>query len=129
MPMEMVSVAQPCELILALLRLSTLFGLDEIFDLSLEGIDHLVLNAYLPVGYADFGSEHIEGGINTLFTVGHDFWRVEELTTAWPALSLPSCAGEAMAALLASMLFPDRSPWFLLGGANASDLHTPTTPV
>lgn len=107
-------VAQPTELVLALLRASRLFDLSEEFDSSLAQFDHLALNAYLPETYLTFGEEHIAGGVNSVFQIGHDVWSVAELEAAWPDFPAPSGAGQAMTAILSSLLFPDRVPWFLL---------------
>lgn len=107
-------VAQPSELVTTLLRASRLFGLADQFDSSLERLDHLTLNAYLPADYLAFGSTHIEGGINAIFQVGHEVWRVEELEAAWPDFPKPAGPGQALVVILASLLFPDRAPWFLL---------------
>jgi hypothetical protein len=108
------SLAQPTELVLALLRLSLLFDLADEFDTSLLALDHLSLNAYLPDDYRQFGDDFISGGINALFRVGHDFWTIAQLEAAWPNSPAPEQPGTVMTALLASLLFPDRSPWFLL---------------
>lgn len=107
-------VAQPSELVITLLRASRLFDLDDEFDASLEKLDHLQLNAYLPESYLTFGQEQITGGLNAVFQIGHDVWRVAELEATWPNFPDPVGPGQAMTALLASLLFPDRSPWFLL---------------
>lgn len=107
-------VAQPTELVLALLRASRLFDLSEEFDSSLAQLDHLALNAYLPETYLTFGAEHIAGGVNSAFQIGHDVWSVAELEAAWPDFPAPSGPGQAMTAILSSLLFPDRVPWFLL---------------
>lgn len=110
----MEAIAQPTELVLVLLRLSRLFGLEDEFDTSLIAIDHLSLNAYLADDYRRFGDEHISGGINAVFMIGHDFWTIAQLEAAWPNFPIPDQPGTAMTALLAALLFPDRSPWFLL---------------
>jgi hypothetical protein len=107
-------VAQPTELVLVLLRACRLFDLAGEFDTSLESLDHLALNAYLPDDFRDFGAEQIRGGINAVFHIGHDIWSVEDVETAWPNHPTPRGAGIRMVALLASLLFPDRSPWFLI---------------
>lgn len=111
---ELELVAQPTELVISLLRASRLFDLADELDFSLEALDHLQLNAYLPDGYLAFGEDQIEGGMNAVFQVGHDIWRVAELEAAWPDCPLPTARGQAMTAVLASLLFPDRTPWFLL---------------
>lgn len=107
-------VAQPTELVLALLRTSRLFDLSEEFDSSLAQLDHLALKAYLPETYLTFGEEHIAGGVNSVFQIGHDVWSVAELEVTWPDFPAPSGAGQAMTTILSSLLFPDRVPWFLL---------------
>ena len=112
--LTMETIAQPTELVLALLRLSRLFDLDDEFDTSLSALDHLPLNAYLADNYGQFGQDYIMGGTNAVFLIGHDFWTIAELEAAWPSFPVPDQPAVAMAALLASLLFPDRSPWFLL---------------
>ena len=107
-------VAQPTELVNVLLRASRLLGLDGEVDTSLETLDHLQINAYLPESYLTFGQEQIAGGVNAVFQIGHDIWRVPELEAAWPDFPVPATAGQAMTAILSSLLFPDRTPWFLL---------------
>jgi hypothetical protein len=107
-------VAQPTELFLALLRLSRLFDLPDEFDSSLHLVDHLTVNAYLPEDYRHFGTEHILGGTNAVFQVGHDFWAIADLEAAWPNFPMPGSDGAALTSILASLLFPDRSPWFLV---------------
>jgi hypothetical protein len=111
---ELELVAQPTELVVALLRASRLFDLTDEFDLSLEALDHLQLNAYLPEDYLAFGEDQIAGGLNAVFQIGHDVWRVAELEAAWPDFPAPMGRGQATTAILASLLFPDRTPWFLL---------------
>lgn len=112
--LSMKMIAQPTELVLALLRLSQLFDLGDEFDKALVVLDHLKLNAYLPHDYRQFGAEHIAGGTNAMFEIGHDFWTVAELEASWPAFSTPDQHGTAMTAILATFIFSDRSPWFLL---------------
>lgn len=107
-------VAQPTELVVTLLRASRLFGLADEFDESLELLDHLALNAYLPDDYRQFGADHISGGVNAMFQIGHDVWTVADLEAAWPLFPSPGGGGVSMISLLASLLFPDRTPWFLL---------------
>jgi len=107
-------VAQPTELVSVLLRASRLFDLHEEFDLSLSALDHLAINAYLPDEYRGFADEVISGGINVVRHIGHDIWTVDELETTWPVVQQPSGPGQAMAAIVASQLCSDRSPWFVV---------------
>lgn len=108
------TVAQPTELMLTLLRTAPLFNLADEFDTALEQVDHLIVNAFLPDRFADFGAELIADGTNALFQIGHDIWSIAEIEAAWPENPAPGDPGTAMAALAASLLFPDRTPWFLL---------------
>lgn len=116
--------AQPTELVLALLRLSSLFDLTEEFDASLSDLDHLPLNAYLADDYRQFGQDHIMGGTNAVFVIGHDSWTIAGLEAAWPSLPAPDQPAVAMTALLASLLLPDRSPWFLLSAPSRIEAQT-----
>ncbi|MDO9486897.1 MAG: caspase family protein [Sphingomonadaceae bacterium] len=107
-------IAQPTELVLVLLRASRLFDLAGEVDTALEALDHLALNAYLPDDFRDFGANHVEGGTNAVFHIGHDIWSVADIEAAWPNHPAPGDPGTAMTALLTCLLFPDRSPWFLM---------------
>lgn len=111
-PIEL--IAQPTELVLTLLRASRLFNLADEVDDVMELLDHLTLNAYLPNDYRQFGASFMSGGINAVFQIGHDVWCVGDLEAAWPNFPVPSVAAFRLACLLASLLFPDRVPWFLL---------------
>jgi len=120
-PVEL--LAQPSELILVLLRLARLFDLEDEFDGSLEALDHVQINAFLAADYREFGDALIEHGTNTVSVIGHDFWRIAELEAVWPQREPPTDPETAMTALMASLLFPDRSPWFLLPATPACGNH------
>lgn len=107
-------IAQPTELVIALLRGARLFDVGDVFDVYLEALDHLPLNAYLPDDYRRFGEETIDGGVNAVFWIGQDVWCVADMEAAWPNFPRPENEGIALASLLSSLLFPDRAPWFLL---------------
>ncbi|HJS13160.1 hypothetical protein [Sphingopyxis sp.] len=107
-------IARPTELMLALLRAAPHFDLADEFDAALEQVDHLALNAYLPENFQEFGDAIIRGGKNAVFQIGHDVWSVADIEAAWPGNPAPDGPGVAMTALAASLLFPDRTPWFLL---------------
>jgi hypothetical protein len=107
-------VAQPTELVTTVLRAARLFDLVDDFDISLKMIDHLQINAYLPADYSEFGVEHIPNGFNAMFHIGHDVWSVSDLERSWPNFPIPKHASTRLASLLACLLFPDRTPWFLL---------------
>jgi len=107
-------VAQPSELAMTLLRASRLLDLSDEFDLSLEALDHLSVNAYLPEDYQQFTAHQIEAGTNAVFRIGQDFWSIAELERSWPIFPMPENAGVALVSTLSSFLFPDRTPWFLI---------------
>jgi hypothetical protein len=106
-------VAQPTELVAVLLRAAPLFNLADEFDGSLILLDHLSINAYLPEAYLDFGAERIEAGVNATFQIGHTVWTIEDIEKAWPEFAQPGSLAEGLAAMLSSLIFNDRVPWFL----------------
>jgi hypothetical protein len=97
------------------LRSAGRVGLDDVIDEDLYLLDHLPLNAYVPSDYSLFGMEHIEGGENLSFIIGHDIWRVKDVEKSWPVelKQIPENEVRCLS-ILASLLFPDRVPWFLL---------------
>ncbi|BBI21284.1 hypothetical protein EKJ_21310 [Qipengyuania flava] len=118
-------VAQPSELVLALLRLAHLTNLGDQFDLSLSELDHLPLNAYLPDSYENFGALQIPEGLNAVFQIGTDFWQIAELEMSWPNPPIPENVAEALASILAALVFPDRSPWFLFASSDQRGVGEP----
>jgi len=107
-------VGQPTELVTVLLRAARYFDLVDVFDLSLHHLDHLVISAYLPEAYSGFGEKQIEGGVNATFRIGHEVWSIGDIERVWPEVAQPKAAAEKLAAILSSLIFPDRVPWFLL---------------
>jgi hypothetical protein len=106
------SLARPTELLTVLLKAAALFGLEDEFDPWLSQFDGFDLNAFLPNGYSDFGDEMIPDGVNAGYRIGHDVFTVAELEAAWH--SAPDPLGEErVASMLAALLLPDRTPWFL----------------
>jgi hypothetical protein len=108
-------VAKPSESLAVLLRAAPLFGLTDEFDHALEELDHVNLNAYFAHDYQRFAQQYIEGGENATFTIGHGIWTVGDLHAVWPfdlALPPPNSA-VACGAIAASLIFPDRVPWFV----------------
>jgi len=107
------SLARPTELLTVLMKAATLFGLENEVDPWLIRFDGVDLNAYLPNGYPEFAEEIIRGGVNAGYRIGHDVFTVAELEMAWHEAPEP-VGDERVAAVLASLLLPDRTPWFLL---------------
>ena len=106
-------LAQPSELITVLLRAARQFGLDDAFDPHLIELDGFDLNAFIPAAYGDFAADLVRDGSNLGFAIGRDIFTVSELEAAWPQIPVPHDE-EWSAAILAALLLPDRTPWFLL---------------
>lgn len=107
-------LAQPTELVSVLLRASHLFDLSDQFNPWLSSLDHLQINAFLPADYRSFGDQQITSGKNAMFQIGQDIWSVADLERAWPPFDRPLDPAVKMTSLLACLIFPDRTPWFLL---------------
>jgi len=108
--------ANPTEAVALLLRLSPLFDLEDVFDAAMADLDHLSLNVFVASDYSEFGADMIESGTNHSFTIGHGVWRVSDLIAHWPeaASVRPMHLSVRMASLYAALLFPDRTPWFVV---------------
>lgn len=106
-------VAQPTELGSVLIRSAHLLGVDEMFDEVLHELDHLALNAFIATDFRQFGDDMITDGGNATYMIGQDIWTVAELEAHWPTVPTPDQASVALAAMLGSMIFPDRTPWFV----------------
>lgn len=119
-------IAQPTELLTVLILLSRLYGLQDTFDEALSELDHVTINAFIADDYQAFGQTSIEDGENDAYMIGHGVWSVDDLLRYWPthAFLPPSAPVVGCAALLASLLFPDRVPWFVFPG----DRLRPETP-
>ena len=96
-----------------MLRSAALPGLDDDFDPLLIRLDGVELNAFLPTSYEGFGEIFVREGTNTGYGIGRDIFTIADLEAAWqPA---PDPEGEEYGlAILAALIFPDRTPWFLL---------------
>jgi hypothetical protein len=108
-------LARPSELITALLKLATRYDLDGVFDESLAELDHLPINAFFCSDYTAFAKPYMSEGHNHSMLIGHDIWKVRDLEEAWPAGANlpPSSPAVQCAAIISSLLFPNRVPWFL----------------
>ena len=97
------------------MKAASLLGLGEVFDESLWKIDGVSFSAYLNVDYYQYGADRMTGGQNLVWTVGHDVFRVADLFRSWPEPS-PRHPSDLIAgvAVLASLLYSDRVPWFCL---------------
>ncbi len=107
-------VERPDETTAVLLKAAALLDLDEVFDRDLWALDGHVFLAYLNGDFAQFGAETMSGGDNLVWTVGHDIFHVSDFVANWRAAPRPGDHVTAAGAVLASLLYPDRTPWFLL---------------
>lgn len=109
-------VERPIETLTVLLKAARLFGLEEIFDESLWKIDGIDFLSYMPDSYLHFCAPIMDGGKNLIWSIGHDVFRTSDFKATWPdAEPKPQSTLVAALAVLASLLYPNRQPWFLLG--------------
>ena len=108
-------VERPNESLTVLLKAAVLLGLEEVFDDSLWMVDGVSFAAYINDDFSQYGADKMSGGQNLVWTIGHDVFRVADLVRTWPAPS-PRPRSDLIAAvvMLASLLYPDRVPWFCL---------------
>jgi hypothetical protein len=109
-------VARPSITTTVLLKAAELFGLEEVFDDDLWRLDWVTLGAYFTNDFEQFGDEHMQGGENNVWQIGHDVFRVKDLDATWPEPApqrSPAAVLKAGAAM-ASLLYPDRVAWILL---------------
>jgi hypothetical protein len=109
-------VARPSETITVLLRCASVLGMNDVFDDALQDLDHIALNAYITDDYGGYSKRYVEGGENASFVIGHGIWRVSDLDAAWPeeAAQRPANLSIQGGAIISSLIFPDRVPWFVL---------------
>ena len=113
-PAEM--YARPSELIAALLVFAKRLDLDEVIDPQLWRLDGRTIFMFSPSNFNDFGDILIETGTNTLLQIGHDIFRVADLSQyLQEPTTLGSVERETMiCALCCSLTLSDRVPWLLM---------------
>lgn len=107
-------VERPIETLTVLLKTASLFDLGCVFDESLWKLDGVSLSAYIPNKYEDFGVFMMKSGRNFIWSVGEDVFKTEDLEAMWPDVNpnIESSFTDILA-IVASLLFSDRQPWFL----------------
>ena len=114
-------IARPNETLTVLLRTAPLLDLSDTFDRDLWRLDGVAFSAYLNPDFSVYGDDMMENGQNLAWAIGHDIFRVADLNRSWPSISLtPSSDALGAVAVLASLLYPDRVPWFCLDNAGAA---------
>jgi len=115
-------VAHPAEILPVLLLMAKYYGLEETVDPYLSELDHTSLVVFIPNSHLDFAQNIIEKGRNHNFQIGHGVWTVDDFVGRWHAACEPQLIADntldlpqvVIGAICAALLFPDRTPWFLL---------------
>lgn len=113
-------VAQPTELLMVLLAFASHFGIGEAFDYQLRALDYVAINAYIPDDWGDFSARVLETGSNHTMQIGHGVFNVDDVTAALKLAKIPFPQNEAefLACIALSLIFPDRTAWFLWSKGN-----------
>lgn len=114
-------LGRPTEMLSALLLAAGKLGLSEVFDIELRHLDHVSLNIFIPDSLNTFCKERINEGRNHTFQIGLGVWCVQDLISQWNQSCLPQIEADPLAkspqvllaGVCASLVFPDRTPWFL----------------
>lgn len=93
----------------------------DIIRYDFEGFDGLSLNAFIPEAYTHFSSERISTGSNLGMKIGFDVFTIDDLSNFITTYIQPSVEAalkmvdeqEQLFAIISSIIYPDRLPWFL----------------
>lgn len=112
--------AKPSEFALVVLRGAAMFDIEDQVDRALHHLDRVSTTAFLPAHFDQFANELIRDGSNVNFRIGFDAYTVDEIERSWPSAAVVKPATRAcfFRCILASLLFPNRVPWFLLERAS-----------
>lgn len=113
-------ISSPSEMLSALMLASEKLGLSDVIDEIIKDFDHMPGNLFVPDSYISFADKTILDGMNFSYSIGHDVWCVSDFMGAWEQVrtkiegdsSLESPAIR-IAAICASLIMPDRTPWFI----------------
>lgn len=112
----------PSETLALVLLISGRHSLEEELDYNLASLDHAHLNIFIPQSYLEFSQPFVPNGINHVFQIGHKVWTVADVAQRWAEVCKPQMDNDLslrepatrVGAICASLLFPNRVPWFLL---------------
>ncbi|MBP1143193.1 hypothetical protein JOE33_000116 [Pseudomonas sp. PvP027] len=112
----------PSETLSLVFLMSGRHSLEEELDYNLTSLDHARLNIFIPQSYLEFSQPFVPNGINHVFQIGHKVWTVADVAERWKTACIPQMENDTslrhattrIGALCASLIFPDRVPWFLL---------------
>lgn len=113
--------AKPSELIFVLLYHFLARGQLEVVRYDFEELDHTIISTFVPDSYSPFSSEVIYDGTNIQFHIGFDVFTADDFSRFVEMHMLPAVQTassdlnniDLKVALFASLVFPDRMPWFL----------------
>ncbi|MGO8369074.1 caspase domain-containing protein [Rhizobium ruizarguesonis] len=121
-------IANPTGLLPAILLVLKQIGLSEQAEGAMRGFDHTNINFFVPDNFGDFGARVIEDGTNVTLNIGHSIFTIDDVSKEWEAIADGLRSNIALAStsvrgasLLASLLRPDRIPWFLIAGQQAAE--------
>jgi len=99
-----------------LLKAARLLALEGVFDQDLWRLDGVPLGAYLSNDFKQFADRHMRDGENLVWCIGQDIFRVRDVEASWPNAVAPATSDPVLmaGAAMASLLYPNRVPWFLL---------------
>ncbi|EJM56190.1 caspase family protein [Pseudomonas sp. GM48] len=114
--------SSPSETLALVLLISGRHSLEEELDYTLLSLDHAHLKIFLPQSYLEFSQPFVRNGINHVFQIGQKVWTVADVAKRWEEACKPQMGHDTslrnpatrIGAICASLIFPDRVPWFLL---------------
>jgi hypothetical protein len=123
--------ARPNVLLTTLITEFVRTGDSELIRYDIQHFDGLHLNWYIPERQIDYAVDNIEGGRNfsamighSLFTIGdiRDYWTREVYPFMRQSEGVESQLGQ-IGGLLASLVYSDRTPWFLINDILADGIE------
>ncbi|MBB5546999.1 hypothetical protein A8H39_06650 [Paraburkholderia fungorum] len=115
-------IERPNETLTVLMRTAQETELGDVFDHDLWKLDGVPFAAYINPVFLEYGEDMMSSGQNLAWTIGHDIFRVADLRRSWPqSPPKPQSNTIGAAAVLASLLYPDRVPWFCMDGLPTRD--------
>ncbi|MEO9527713.1 caspase family protein [Roseibium sp.] len=114
-------IAKPTELVFVLLYHFLARGQLDVIRYDFADLDHTIVSTFVPDCYERFSEEIIDDGINIQFHIGFDVFTANEFKDFVQDHMLPAIQNavsgsnriDLQTALFASLIYPDRMPWFL----------------
>ena len=114
--------ARPTEVLLSLLSHYWKQNTLEVIRYDFKDLDGVSINGYVPENYNNFSEEQISAGRNLGVRIGFDVFTSQDLKAfienhliqAAEAAVTETDDQQLLTAIIASLIYPDRLPWFLL---------------